>query len=67
MKLTGHKTESVYRRYAIVNHADLREATQRFLGTFSGTSGAGRVDALVSTVQNASHEALAQPGRAPAF
>jgi integrase len=26
MKLTGHKTETVYRRYAIVSDADLREA-----------------------------------------
>jgi hypothetical protein len=29
MKLTGHKTESVYRRYAIVSDADLQEATRR--------------------------------------
>jgi hypothetical protein len=26
MKLTGHKTEAVYRRYAIVAENDLREA-----------------------------------------
>jgi hypothetical protein len=26
MKLTGHKTESVYRRYAIVSDKDLRDA-----------------------------------------
>jgi len=25
-KLTGHKTESVYRRYAIVSDAELRQA-----------------------------------------
>ena len=26
MKLTGHKTENVYRRYAIVSDRELREA-----------------------------------------
>jgi integrase len=29
MKLTGHKTESVYRRYAIVPESDLREAGEK--------------------------------------
>ena len=29
MKLTGHKTESVYRRYAIVAEADLRDGVQK--------------------------------------
>jgi integrase len=29
MKMTGHKTESVYRRYAIVSEGDLREAGQK--------------------------------------
>lgn len=29
MKLTGHKTESVYRRYAIVSEADLSEGLEK--------------------------------------
>jgi hypothetical protein len=29
MKLTGHKTESVYSRYAIVSKSDLEEAARR--------------------------------------
>jgi hypothetical protein len=29
MKLTGHKTEAVYRRYAIVSESDLREAVAK--------------------------------------
>ena len=29
MKLTGHKTESVYRRYAIARERDLRVAVER--------------------------------------
>ena len=29
MKLTGHKTESVYRRYAIADQRDLRVAVER--------------------------------------
>ena len=37
MKITGHKTENVYRRYAIVSDADLQEAARRLAGTFSGT------------------------------
>jgi len=38
MKMTGHKTESVYRRYAIVSDADLQDAARRLsMGTQSGT------------------------------
>jgi hypothetical protein len=41
MKLTGHKTEAVYRRYAIVAESDLREAGTKLaatLGTPSATA-----------------------------
>ena len=40
MKLTGHKTEAVYRRYAIVAESDLREAGTKLavaLGTTAAT------------------------------
>jgi hypothetical protein len=33
MKLTGHKTENVYRRYAIVAENDLREAGAKLAAT----------------------------------
>jgi len=44
MKITGHRTESVYRRYAIVSDADLQEASRRRTGTVPGTSGHGALD-----------------------
>lgn len=37
MKITGHKTEAVYRRYAIVSDADLQEAARKLAGAFAGT------------------------------
>ena len=51
-KITGHKTESVYRRYAIVSDAELREAVKRLTGTISGTMGSNRVDSRLRSVQN---------------
>jgi integrase len=43
MKLTGHKTENVYRRYAIVSSGDLADAARKLqamtTGTISGTIG----------------------------
>ena len=32
MKITGHKTEAVYRRYAIVSSEDMRKALERLSG-----------------------------------
>ena len=37
MKLTGHKTEAVYRRYAIVAESDLREAGTKLAATLGTT------------------------------
>jgi integrase len=42
MKLTGHKTENIYRRYAIVSDADLADAARRLSGHTSGHTGSGR-------------------------
>jgi hypothetical protein len=36
MKLVGHKTESVYRRYAIAGESDLREVVEQ-LGAIAGS------------------------------
>ena len=51
MKITGHKTESVYRRYAIVSDADLQEAARKLAGTIPGTVGTVGVDSGVVTAR----------------
>jgi hypothetical protein len=52
-KITGHKTESVYRRYAIVSDADLREATEKLdHGHISGPIQVGVVDSASISRQN---------------
>ena len=42
MKMTGHKTESVYRRYAIVDEAMLRESAQKLAAFHSANQGTQR-------------------------
>jgi integrase len=38
-KITGHRTEAVYRRYAIVSDADLRDAMSRLVSRRSAVAG----------------------------
>ena len=40
MKLTGHKTEAVYRRYAITSAADLSEGVAKLAVLHDATAGA---------------------------
>jgi hypothetical protein len=43
MKLTGHKTESVYRRYAIVSEADLSVGVTKLAALHTTVSDTRRV------------------------
>jgi integrase len=43
MKMTGHKTESVYPRYAIVSEGDLREAGAKLAASRPAADGRGVV------------------------
>ncbi len=49
---TGHRTEAVYRRYAIVSDADLQEASRRLTGTCPGTSASLSLDTRAATVDD---------------
>jgi hypothetical protein len=46
MRITGHKTEAVYRRYAIVSDADLLAASEKLAGMFSGMPGGSAVESV---------------------
>jgi hypothetical protein len=51
-KITGHRTESVYRRYAIVSDADLREAARKLTGTIPGTIANSEIDGTRQVREN---------------
>lgn len=42
MKLTGHKTESIYRRYAIIAETDLREGVAKLAALHGRTDNGER-------------------------
>ncbi len=50
MKLTGHKTENVYRRYAIVSPADLRAAAEKLSGDNPGDNRRVPVETRIASV-----------------
>jgi len=54
MKVTGHRTRSVFDRYHIVSPGDLQEVAQRLSGTISGTIATPKLDSRLVTPQNVS-------------
>ena len=48
MKMTGHKTKSVYRRYAIASESDLREPGDEAGGAAECAGGRATADKLHS-------------------
>ena len=67
MKVTGHKTPSVFDCYHIVSLADLRDLVQKLTGATAGTTGARVVDGNSLTMRFSQHAPVAQLDRASAF
>jgi integrase len=50
MQMVGHKTEAMYRRYAIVSEADLQDGARRLAMLHTGEQGVGKAAAKVVTL-----------------
>jgi integrase len=64
MKMVGHKTESIYRRYAIVSEGDLREAAKTLAAIDQGLRNGDRgTDQQVMESERAQHPMAGGPRR----
>jgi hypothetical protein len=61
MAMVGHRTESVYRRYAIVDETMLREGAERLTAFYRGQSPAATVVALRKTRQPKTTRPVTRP------
>jgi hypothetical protein len=50
MQMVGHKTEAIYRRYAIVSDADLRAAADKLAAIERPGSGTGTTTGTVAQI-----------------
>lgn len=63
MKLTGHRTEAIYRRYAIVSPSDLQAAAQRLADTIGDTGGPAAAAARLPLTDAAQPSRFMEHGR----
>ena len=62
MKLTGHKTESIYRRYAIVSESDLSAGVAKLAKLYGGETRTRPAHPRVAGLRQ-SREEVASPTR----